>query len=111
MLKSPAYLAFAMIVSLSVLCEISYADSLLVGFNTQTPLQVYSTSGTYQQDFGPSGASAGIEENGFLYIVQPNTTTLASSTITAYNSAQQSVSSFTLPYLISDGAPGASGTL
>lgn len=95
----------------SALSPLCFADSLLVGFNTQTPLQVYSTSGTYQQDFGASGASTGVEEGGLLYIVQPNITTLASSTITVYNGAQQSVGSFTVPYLIADGAAGSSGTL
>src|SRR6201996_972363 len=101
----------AVFICTSFACIPSLADSLLVGFNTATPLQVYSTSGTFQEYFGPTGASAGIEENGLLYIVQPDTTTLASSTITAYNSAQQSVSSFTVPYLIGDGASGANGTL
>lgn len=94
-----------------LLCTLASADTLLVGFNTQTPVQDYSTSGIYQQDFGPSGASAGIEENGLLYVIQPNTDTFSSSTITAYNSAQQSVASFTVPYLIGDGAPGANNTL
>lgn len=95
----------------SVFSSAGFADSLLVGFNGQTPLQAYSSSGLYQQDFGPTGASAGIEEGGLLYVVQPNMNTLSSSTITAYNAAQQSVSSFTVPFLIGDGAPGTNGTL
>jgi hypothetical protein len=88
-----------------------FADSLIVGFNTQTPLQVYSMSGVYQQDFGPAGASAGIIEDGLLYVVQPNTSTLDSSTITAFDKNQHAVSSFTIPYLIGDGTAGPSGTL
>jgi len=92
-------------------CSVCWGDSLLVGFNTLTPLQVYSTTGVYQQDFGPPGASTGVEENGLLYVVQPNTTTLSSSVITAYNSAQQAVNSFTVPYLVADSAPGADNTL
>lgn len=87
------------------------ADSLLVGFNAQTALQVYSSSGAYQRDFGPGGASAGIEENGLLYAIQPNLTTLDSSTITPFNAVVQAGSSFTVPALIADGAPGANGTL
>lgn len=87
------------------------ADSLLVGFNAQTPLQVYSMSGAYQQDFGPDGASAGIIEDGLLYIIQPNTTSFNSSTITAFDKNQHAVTSFTVPYLISDGTAGAHGTL
>lgn len=111
MLKVFRYPFAAIVVTALLFSSPSLADSLLLGFNTQTPLQVYSTSGSYQQDFGPSAASGGIEENGLLYVIQPNTTTFSSSTITAYNSAQQSTSSFIVPYLISDGAPGAGGTL
>ncbi len=89
----------------------SHADSLLVGFNAQTPLQIYSTSGVFQQDFGPDGASAGIIQDGLLYVVQPDINTLASSTITAFDRNQHAVSSFTVPYLIADGAHGANGKL
>ena len=92
-------------------CSSAYADSLLVGFNAQTPLQVYSMSGTFEQDFGPDGASAGIIEGGLLYIVQPNTTGMNSSTITAFDKNQHAVSSFTVPDLIADGTAGGSGTL
>ncbi|HSU58610.1 MAG TPA: aryl-sulfate sulfotransferase [Bryobacteraceae bacterium] len=87
------------------------ADSLLVGFNAQTPLQIYSTSGVFQQDFGPNGASAGVIQDGLLYVVQPDVTTLSSSTITAFDKNQHAVSSFTVPYLIADATSGSSGTL
>lgn len=86
-------------------------DSLLVGFNVQTPLQIYSTSGTFQEDFGPNGASAGVIQDGLLYVVQPDTSTLSSSTITAFDKNQHAVSSFTVPYLIADGTAGGNGTL
>ena len=86
-------------------------DSLLVGFNVQTPLQIYSTSGTFQEDFGPNGASAGVIQDGFLYVIQPDTSTLNSSTITAFDKNQHAVSSFTVPDLIADGTAGANGTL
>ncbi len=89
--------------------SIAAADSLLVGFNTQTPLQAYS-AGTYQQDFGPDGASAGVEENGLLYVAVPNSSG-SSSTIDALNAKQKIVRSFSIPDLISDGAPGQNGTL
>ncbi len=89
----------------------AYADSLLVGFNAQTPLQIYSTSGVFQQDFGPNGASAGVIQDGLLYVIQPDITTLSSSTITALDKNQHAVSSFTLPYLIADATAGGSGTL
>ncbi len=98
------------LISMLAIASFASADSLLVGFNTQTPVQVYSSAGIYQQDFGPTGASAGIEENGLLYVVQPNisgTDTL----ISALNAKQTVVSSFSIPDLISDGAPGAGGTL
>jgi hypothetical protein len=86
------------------------ADSLLVGFNTQTPLQVYTTGGTFQEDFGSNGASAGIEENGLLYVVTPNASN-GTSSVVALNGAQQTVGSFTVHDLIADGAPGPTGAL
>ena len=88
----------------------AFTDSLIVGFNTQTPLQVYSVSGAYQQDFGPAGASAGVEENGLLYIVQPNISG-TTSTITALNGEQSTIASFIVADLIGDGAPGLNGSL
>ena len=94
------------LLSLLAVASIASADSLLIGFNTQTPLQVFASTGTYQQDFGPTGASAGIEENGLLYIIQPNLSG-NTSLISALNAKQTVVSSFSVPDLISDGAPGA----
>ncbi len=87
------------------------SNSLLVGFNTLTPLQSYSTSGSYQQDFGPTAASAAVQQGGLLYVVQPNTSTFNSSTVTAYNSSQHAVSSFHISDAIGDGAPGQNGSL
>lgn len=98
-------------VSLCTIALPASSDSLLVGYNTLTPLQVYSTAGTYQQDFGPTGASAGVEEGSLLYIIQPNTTTFTSSLVTAYDDNQHAVSSFTIPDAIADGAPGSNGSL
>ncbi len=109
---------FHILVKLFYLClccvttaSLGLSASLLIGFNTATPLQVYSTSGTYQGDFGPSGASAGAIEGNLLYLVQPDTSGLSTSTISALNGAQQIVQSFSLPALISDVTPGANNTL
>jgi arylsulfate sulfotransferase len=88
-----------------------HAESILVGFNTQTTLQVYSPQGAYQQDFGPAGASAGVEEGGLLYVVQPSTTGGNVSTISALDAGQKTENSFTVSNLIADGAPGANRTL
>lgn len=103
------------IVVLSAVVSCAYpvaaqADSIVLGFNTQTPLQMYSLSGAYQGDFGPAGASTGIEENGLMYVVQPDISG-TTSTVTALDATQSDVSSFTFPDLIADGAPGPNGTL
>lgn len=102
---------YLLVVFLFAIALPASSDSLLVGFNTLTPLQVYSTSGVYQQDFGPAGASAGVEEGGLLYVVQPNTTTFTSSLVTAFDADQHAVSSFTVSDAIGDGAPGPNGSL
>ncbi len=99
-----------LVLSSLILARSAVADSIVLGFNTVTPVQVYSTSGTNEQDFGPNGASAGIEENGLMYIVQPNAST-GTSTISALYSDQTVASSFTVADLIADGAPGQGGTL
>lgn len=111
MLRIFSYLAVVIFGSTAIFCSRCAADSLLVGFNALTPLQVYSMSGVYQEDFGPAGASNGFEENGLIWVVQPNTSTLGSSIVSAYNAGGQAVSSFTVPYLIGDGSPGQNGTL
>ena len=98
------------IVAVSAFSPATLADSILLGFNTQTPIQVYSTTGAYQQDFGPDGASAGIVEDGLLYVVQPNVNGTTSA-VTALDATQTAISSFTVQDLIADGAPGANGTL
>jgi len=85
--------------------------SLVVGFNTLTPLQVYTTSGVFVGDFGPSGASAGAVQGGLMYIVQPNATG-TSSTVTPYNgSGNKAGNSFTVSDGIGDAAAGSSGSL
>lgn len=90
--------------------SLSKGDSIVLGFDTLTPTQIYTTGGTYQQDFGPDGATAGIEENGLMYIVQPSLTG-TTSTITALYANETVEGSFTVPDLIADGAPGTGGTL
>ena len=84
------------------------ADMLFVGFNTSTPIQVYSTTGAYIQDIGPAGAIAAIPTASSYYFVQPGAD-LSESKITQYDPALSQIGSFTVNDLIDDGAAGANG--
>ena len=85
-------------------------NDLFLGFNGATPVQVYSTDGTYSQDFGPPGSFAVVPGgSGAYFAIQPNIS--GNSTITKYDSAQTAGGSFTLNDLIVDGANGANNTL
>jgi arylsulfate sulfotransferase len=96
---------------LLLLAPAAFSDSLVIGFNTATPLQIYSTSNRYQGDFGPTGTSGGAIQNGLFYVAQPDTDGSHVGTITALDSHQRSINSFIVPALISDLAPGANDTL
>src|SRR5947209_19298958 len=67
-----------------LLACVSSADSLFVGFNTQTPIQVYTKSGTYLQDIGPAGAIAVIPTSSEYFFITPSSS-FTSTTIGAYN--------------------------
>ncbi len=104
MALTPLLLAFFTLGSLQ-------ADTLFVGFNTATPVQLYSTEGTYQQDFGPSTGIAAIPAaSNSYFVVQPDSN-FTTSTVTQYTSNQTAISSFTVNGFIDDGAPGANNSL
>ncbi len=85
------------------------ASTLWVGFNTLTPVQLYQTSGSYLQDWGPAGAIAGFPDGtGDYFSVTPST---SSSTVTEYNSNSSPIGSFALNNLITDGGAGAGSLL
>ncbi|MBV9264957.1 MAG: aryl-sulfate sulfotransferase [Acidobacteriaceae bacterium] len=89
---------------------IARADSLFIGFNTLTPVQIYSTSGNYIQDLGPASAIAAIPEASDYFFIQPSATSNA-STVAQYNLALAPEASFTISNLIDNGAAGPNGTL
>jgi len=78
------------------------ASTLFVGFNTQTPVQLYSTGGAYLQDFGPAGAiAAGSYGSGDYFAVTPSSSG-SSSSVTEYNNSLAQIGSFTIPNLLTD---------
>ncbi|MDQ2839570.1 MAG: aryl-sulfate sulfotransferase, partial [Acidobacteriota bacterium] len=84
---------------------------MFVGFNTATPVQLYSMTGTYLQDVGPADAIAAIPTTSNYFFVEPNNRDVTSSTIAQYNASLNQIGSFTMNDLIDDGAAGAVGTL
>jgi hypothetical protein len=85
-------------------------NDLFLGFNGAAPVQLYSSSGTYVQDFGPLGALAVVPDgSGAYFAIEPNIS--GNSTVTKFDSAQTANSSFTFNDLIVDGANGANNTL
>lgn len=88
---------------------VSQADSIFLGFNTATPVQLYSTDGAYQQDLGPTGATAGVPlAAGNYAIIQPNSD-FTTTSVTIFSSGF--ATNFVVNGLIDDGAPGPGNTL
>jgi hypothetical protein len=69
------------------------ADELLwVGFNTQSPIQKYSTTGVSAGSFGPNGASGvALDGSGTVFVAQPTAT---DTKISALDAAQNLLFSF-----------------
>ncbi len=87
------------------------ASSLFVGFNTETPVQVFDMSGHYVQDFGPSGAFAAFPDGSGSYFSVTPASSFTSSNIAQSSQTVPALGNFTLPNLITDGGVDAGNLL
>ncbi len=79
------------------------ASSLFLGFNTVTPVQLYSQSGNYMQDVGPAGAITTFPDGMGNYVSAALNTNSSSSSVSEYDAKWSPTSSFSINNLITDG--------
>ncbi len=88
------------------------ATLIYIGNDTQSPVSVYTTTGTFVQSFGQSGATGtAIDASGHIFTVAPN---FGANNVVEYDSSQNVLNSFTATIngqWVEDMSHGAGNTL